>query len=175
MEYLHWIFSFLLFLRSIASRLYKMAILMNHQSAVSHQWLPYSVTRPYRIRLSENPRQNLEESLTPQAQLSIQWTFFPFGLKWIPLLRRHVLIAIKTFSPKVKTINSSLIKNIYIFDISYHFLQSEQNKSEVWKGKNLCAWGVNILLRILIFDTWSRNCALYRFIQYRLYYINYII
>ena len=82
--------------------------------------------------------------LTPQAQLSIQWTFFPFGLKWIPLLRRHVLIAIKTFSPKVKTINSSLIKNIYIFDISYHFLQSEQNKSEVWKGKNLCAWGVKI-------------------------------
>ena len=82
--------------------------------------------------------------LTPQAQLSIQWTFFPFGLKWIPLLRRHVLIAIKTFSPKVKSINSSLIKNIYIFDISYHFLQSEQNKSEVWKGKNLCAWGVKI-------------------------------
>ena len=40
--------------------------------------------------------------------------------------------------------SSSFIKNIYIFDIFYHFPQSEQSKSEV-KKKNLCARGVKIL------------------------------
>ena len=82
--------------------------------------------------------------LTPQAQLSVEQTFFPFGLKWKPLLWRHVMISVKSSSPKVKSMNSSFIKNMNIFDIFYHFPQFEHNKSEVWKGKNLCAWGVKI-------------------------------
>ena len=52
------------------------------------------------------------------------------------------MISAKTFSPKVKSMNSSFIKNVYIFDIFYQFPQFEQSKSEVWKGKNLCARGV---------------------------------
>ena len=55
------------------------------------------------------------------------------------------MISVETFSPKVKSMDSSFMKNIYIFDIFYHFPQFEQSKSEVWKGKNLCAWGVKIL------------------------------
>ena len=51
------------------------------------------------------------------------------------------MIFVKTFSPEIKAMSSSFIKNIYIFDIFYHFPQFEQSKSEVWKGKNLCAWG----------------------------------
>ena len=50
--------------------------------------------------------------------------------------------SVKTFSPEVKSLNSSFVKNIHIFDIFYHFPQFEQSKSEVWKGKNLCARGV---------------------------------
>ena len=76
--------------------------------------------------------------------MSIQWTFFPFGLKWKPLLRLHVMISVKTFSPEFKSMTSCFIKNIYNFDIFYHFPQFEPSKSEVWKGKNLCAWGVKI-------------------------------
>ena len=75
--------------------------------------------------------------------MSVEQTFFPFGLKWKPLLWRHVMISVKSFSPKVKSMNSSFIKNMNIFDIFYHFPQFEHNKSEVWKGKNLCPWGVN--------------------------------
>ena len=52
---------------------------------------------------------------------------------------RHVMIFVKSSSLKVKSMNSSFIKNIYIIDIFYHFPQFEQSKSEVWKGKNLCA------------------------------------
>ena len=52
--------------------------------------------------------------------------------------------SVKTFSPEVKSLNSSFVKNIYIFDIFYHLLQFERSKSEVWKGKNLCSQGVNI-------------------------------
>ena len=52
------------------------------------------------------------------------------------------MISVKSFSPKVKSMNSSFIKNMNIFDIFYHFPQFEQTKSEVWKGKNLCPWGV---------------------------------
>ena len=50
--------------------------------------------------------------------------------------------SVKTFSPEVKSLNSSFVKNIYIFDIFYHFPQFEQSNSEVWKGKNRCARGV---------------------------------
>ena len=56
------------------------------------------------------------------------------------------MISAKTFSPEVKSMNSSFIKNVYIFDIFYHFPQFEQSKSEVWKGKNLCARGVKTFL-----------------------------
>ena len=52
------------------------------------------------------------------------------------------MISVKSSSPKVKSMNSSFIKTMNIFDIFYHFPQFEHNKSEVWKGKNLCAWGV---------------------------------
>ena len=93
-------------------------------------------------------------SLTPQGQLSVEQTFFPFGLKWKPLLWRHVMISVKSFCPKVKSMNSSFIKNMNIFDIFYHFPQFEHNKSEVWKGKNLCPWGVKWFMPLI--RTWSR-------------------
>jgi len=44
---------------------------------------------------------------------------------------RHLVNESKTFSPKVKSMNSSFMKNVYIFDIFYHFPQFEQSKSEV--------------------------------------------
>ena len=43
--------------------------------------------------------------------------------------------SVKTFSPEVKSLNSSFVKNIYIFDIFYHIPQFEQSNSEVWQGK----------------------------------------
>ena len=52
------------------------------------------------------------------------------------------MISVKTFSPEIKSMTSSFIKNMYNFDIFYQFPQFEQSKSEVWKGKILCAWGV---------------------------------
>ena len=52
------------------------------------------------------------------------------------------MISVKSFSSKVKSMNSSFIKNMNIFDIFYQFPQFEHTESEVWKGKNLCAWGV---------------------------------
>ena len=58
------------------------------------------------------------------------------------------MISAKTFSPELKSMNSSFIKNVYIFDIFYHFPQFEQSKSEVWKGKNLCARGVNVSIEM---------------------------
>ena len=73
------------------------------------------------------------------------WTpFFPFGLKCKHLSRLHVMISVRTFLPEIKTISSSFFKSIYIFDIFYHFYQFEHTKSEVWKGKNLCALGVKL-------------------------------
>ena len=48
------------------------------------------------------------------------------------------MVSVKSSSPKVKSMNSSFIKDMNIFDIFYHFPQFEHNKSEVWKGKNLC-------------------------------------
>ena len=54
------------------------------------------------------------------------------------------MISVETFSPEVKSMDSSFMKNIYIFDIFYHFHHFERSKSEVWKGKNLCSQGVNI-------------------------------
>ena len=54
------------------------------------------------------------------------------------------MISVKSFSSKVKSMNSSFITNMNIFDIFYHFPRFEHNKSEVWKGKNLCPWGVKL-------------------------------
>ena len=42
-------------------------------------------------------------------------SIFPLRLKWKPLLRRHVMISVNAFSPEIKTINSSVIKSMYIF------------------------------------------------------------
>ena len=56
------------------------------------------------------------------------------------------MISLKTFALETKTMSSSFIKSIYIFDIFYHFYQFELRISEVWKGKILCALGVKILL-----------------------------
>ena len=76
------------------------------------------------------------------------WTpFFPFELKCKQLSRRHVMIAVRTFLPEIKTISSSFFKSIYIFDIFYQFYQFERTESEVWKGKILCALGVKIFSR----------------------------
>ena len=80
--------------------------------------------------------------LTPQGPMAFWTPFFPFGLKWKPLLRRHVMISLKTFALGTKTTSSSFIKSIYFFHIFYHFYQFELRISEVWKGKILCALGV---------------------------------
>ena len=60
-----------------------------------------------------------------------QGTFFPFGLKWKPISRRHVMNSVKTFSPKITTMRSSFMKTIYIFDIFYHLRAVNDSKSEV--------------------------------------------
>ena len=60
------------------------------------------------------------------------WTpFFPFGLKWKPLLGRHVMISLKTFAPKTKAMGSSFIKSIYIFNIFHHLRAGNESKSKV--------------------------------------------
>ena len=82
-------------------------------------------------KCANNPCKELILNLTPRAQFSIQWTFFLFGLKLNLLLRRHVMISVKTFSPEVKSMNSSFMENISIVDIFYHFPQFNQSKSEV--------------------------------------------
>ena len=84
--------------------------------------------------------------------MSPQGTFFPFGLKWKPLSRRHVMISVKTFSPKITTMRSSFMETVYIFDIFYHLRAVNESKSEVWKGKNLCHWGVNCHTNVEGFD-----------------------
>ena len=83
-----------------------------------------------------------EWHLTPGWQMAFWTPFFPFGLKWKSLLRRHVMISVTTFSPEIETISSSLTAIIYIFDIFYHFFTFEPRICEVWKGKNLCPLGV---------------------------------
>ena len=50
--------------------------------------------------------------------------------------------------------NSSFMKNVFIFDIFYHFPQFEQSKSEVWKGKNLCVGELIDSLNILLWNRW---------------------
>jgi len=80
--------------------------------------------------------------LTPGAQMAFWTPFFPFGLKCKQLSRRHVMISLRSFLPEIKTTRSSFFKSIYIFDIFHPFYQFEHTKSEVWKGKNLCALGV---------------------------------
>jgi len=63
-----------------------------------------------------------------KAQMAF-WTPLPFfGLKWKPLLRRHKMISVKTFSSEIKTISSSFIKSIYIFDIFYHVKAKYENE-----------------------------------------------
>ena len=89
--------------------------------------------------------QNSGDTLTPGAQMAFWTPFFPFGLKLKPLLRRHVMISLKTFALETKTMISSFTKSIYIFDIFYHFYQFELRISEVWKGKILCALGVKYI------------------------------
>ena len=84
-------------------------------------------------------------NLTPQGQLSNFWTFFPFGLKWKPLLRRHVMISVKSFSLKIKIMSCSFVKIIYIINIFYQLRAVNEYKSEVWKGKIPCPWGVNMI------------------------------
>ena len=82
------------------------------------------------------------ENLTPGWQMAFWTPFFPFGLKWKSLLRRHVMISVTTFSPEIETISSSLTAIIYIFDIFYHFFTFEPWICEVWKGENLCPLAV---------------------------------
>ena len=97
--------------------------------------------------------------LTPQGQLSNFWTFFPFGLKWKPLLRRHVIISVKSFSLKIKIMSCSFVKIIYIINIFYQLRAVNEYKSEVWKGKIPCPWGVNSKKGIL------KKCGIFRFIS----------
>ena len=78
---------------------------------------------------------------------------FPFWAKWKPLLRRHVMISLKTFAPGTKTMGSSFTKSIYIFNIFYHFITFEPRISEVWKGKNLGPWGVKMAFILCVPDS----------------------
>ena len=74
------------------------------------------------------------------------WTpFFPFGLKCKALLWHRVMISLKTFAFKPKTMGSSFMKSIYIFNIFHHLRAVNETKSKVWKGKNPCPSGVNLL------------------------------
>ena len=54
------------------------------------------------------------------------------------LLRRHVLISLKTFASKTKTMGSTFMKNIYIFNIYHHLKAVNESKSKVYKGKIPC-------------------------------------
>ena len=56
------------------------------------------------------------------------------------------MISLKSFCPEIKIMNSSFMKIIYINDIFYHLRAVNESKSEVWKGKNLCARGVKTFL-----------------------------
>ena len=69
---------------------------------------------------------------------------FPFGLKWKPFLRRHVVISVRTFPHEIKIISSSIFENKSYFNNFYHLGEVNESKSEVWKGKNLCHWGVKL-------------------------------
>ena len=59
-----------------------------------------------------------------------------------PLPRRHEMIFIKTFSSEIKTMSSSFMKSIYIYNIFYHLVQLEQIITEVWKKEKLWHCGV---------------------------------
>ena len=58
--------------------------------------------------------------LTPEGQMAFWAPFFPFGLKWKSLLRRHVMTFVKTLLPGIKTISSSFMEIMYIVNIFYH-------------------------------------------------------
>ena len=55
------------------------------------------------------------------------------------------MTSVKTFSSKIKTISSSFMEKIYIFDIFYHKITFGPRIFEVWKGKNLCPLGVKCM------------------------------
>ena len=105
---------------------------------------------------------NITNNLTPGGQMAFWTPFFPFGLKWKPLLRRHVMISLRTFAPETKTMGSSFTKNNYIFNIFYHFITFEPRISEVWKGKNLVgkfdmklkSSGLNCKFRLKMESVW---------------------
>ena len=77
---------------------------------------------------------------------------FPFWLKCKALLRFHVMISLKTFTSKTKTMSSSFMKSIYIFNFFHHVRAVNQSKSKVWKGKILVprelsleiSWVINV-------------------------------
>ena len=52
-------------------------------------------------------------SLNSRGTNGVLNDIFPLRLKWKPLLRRHVMISVKTFSQEIKTMNSSDIKSIF--------------------------------------------------------------
>ena len=62
---------------------------------------------------------------------------------WVTLLRRHVMIYTKIFSPEIKTMSSSLIKSIYIMISFLTFINLSIGKAKYEKGKFSVHWGLN--------------------------------
>ena len=78
------------------------------------------------------------------------WTpFFPFGLKWKPLLRRPAMTSIQTFALEIKKISSSFMRSYYIhiyyIHIFHHLRAVNESKIKVCKGKILGPSGVKKL------------------------------
>ena len=63
--------------------------------------------------------------------------FFPFGLKWKPLLRRPAMTSIQTLALEIKNISSSFKRSFYIFNIFHYLRAVNESKIKVWKGKIL--------------------------------------
>ena len=111
--------------------------------------------KPFRKTASWNDKIPIKRrhNLTPGWQMAFWKPFFLFGLKGKSLLQRLVMISLGTFSTKIKSISSSFMKNIYIFNIFCHFIIFERSILEVWKGKNLYPLGVkNLWFKLTILD-----------------------
>ena len=69
--------------------------------------------------------------LTPGWQMA-----FSFWAK-IKIIITYVTVSVKTLSTEIKTISSSFVELIYIFNIFYHLCTFEPRMIEVWKGKKM--------------------------------------
>ena len=103
------------------------------RSCIFQHWHPTAVFGFYgRGRFLKNSNHCRIRAKQSNLTLEGQMAFF----KCKALLRRHVLISLKTFASKTKTMGSTFMKNIYIFNIYHHLKAVNESKSKVFKGKN---------------------------------------